>query len=56
MPRNIASGFAQDGGYALAEPKIPLRDFQVSLHWSRRFESDPANRWMRQLLVSLFRE
>jgi DNA-binding transcriptional LysR family regulator len=56
MPRNIARGFAQDGGYALAEPKIPLRDFQVSLHWSRRFESDPANRWMRQLLVSLFRE
>ena len=56
MPRNIASGFALDGGYALAEPKIPLRDFQVSLHWSRRFESDPANRWMRQLLVSLFRE
>ena len=56
MPRNIARGFAQDGGYALAEPKIPLRDFQVSLHWSRRFESDPANRWMRQLLVKLFRD
>ena len=54
MPRNIARGFAQDGGYAIIEPPFPLRDFTVSLHWSRRFEADPGNRWMRQTLVDLF--
>ena len=54
MPRNIAQGFAAGGGYTLIEPAFPLRDFTVSLHWSRRFEADPANRWLREVLVELF--
>jgi DNA-binding transcriptional LysR family regulator len=54
MPRNIAQGFAEESGYTLIEPPFPLRDFTVSLHWSRRFESDPGNRWMRELLIELF--
>ena len=54
MPRNIARGFAAGGGYTLIEPPFALRDFTVSLHWSRRFEADPANRWLRDLLVELF--
>jgi len=55
MPRNIAQGFAQEGGYALVEPPLPLRDFAVSLHWSKRFESDPGNRWLRDAIVTLFK-
>ncbi|HEY2257396.1 MAG TPA: LysR substrate-binding domain-containing protein [Variovorax sp.] len=54
MPRNIARGFAEEGGYAIVEPAFPLRDFSVSLHWSRRFEADPANRWLRQVIKELF--
>lgn len=54
MPRNIAQGFAVNGGFTLIEPPFPLRDFTVSLHWSQRFESDPGNRWMRQTLLELF--
>ena len=54
MPRNIAREFNADGGYAILEPRFPLRDFTVSLHWSRRFEADPGNRWLRQTLVDLF--
>ena len=54
MPGNIARGFAAHGGYAVIEPPFPLRDFSVSLHWSRRFESDPGNRWFRELIVALF--
>jgi len=56
MPRNIAQGFAQAGGYALIEPVFPLRDFSVALHWSRRFESDAANRWLRETIMALFAE
>ena len=56
MPRNIAKIFAADGGYAIIEPPFPLRDFTVSLHWSRRFEADPGNRWMREVMEALFRE
>lgn len=56
MPRNIAQGFAEQGGHAIVEPRFPLRDFTVALHWSRRFESDPANAWLRGRVTALFRE
>jgi DNA-binding transcriptional LysR family regulator len=55
MPHNIARGFAEEGGYSIVEPPFPLRDFAVSLHWSKRFEADPANRWLRQAIVALYR-
>jgi DNA-binding transcriptional LysR family regulator len=53
MPRNIARGF--EGGYAIVEPDFPLRDFTVALHWSKRFEGDPGNRWLRGVIEGLFR-
>jgi DNA-binding transcriptional LysR family regulator len=55
MPRNIAQGFADEGGYAIVEPPLPLRDFAVALHWSKRFESDPGNRWLREAIVEIFK-
>ena len=54
MPRNIASGF--EGGYAIVEPAFPQREFVVSLHWSRRFEADAGNRWLRGVIEELFRQ
>jgi len=56
MPRNIARIFAATDNYEIIEPPFPLRDFTVSLHWSKRFESDPGNRWLRQTIVALFSE
>jgi DNA-binding transcriptional LysR family regulator len=56
MPRNIARGFASDGGYSIVEAPLPLRDFAVSLHWSKRFESEPGNRWLRDAILGLYRE
>lgn len=56
MPRNIAQIFAASSGYAIIEPPFPLRDFTVSLHWSKRFEADPGNRWLRGVIEELFRE
>jgi hypothetical protein len=36
---------------------IDLRGgFVVSLHWSKRFEADPGNRWLRGVIEALFRE
>jgi DNA-binding transcriptional LysR family regulator len=55
MPRNIAEGFMAEGGYAIVEPPVSGRDFAVSLHWSRRFEADPGNAWLRALIASLHR-
>jgi len=53
VPRNIARGFGSD--CVILEPAFPVRDFTVSLHWSRRFEPDPAHRWLRELVVRTFR-
>jgi DNA-binding transcriptional LysR family regulator len=54
MPRSIAQGFAAHGGLEIIEPDFPLRDFTVSLHWSRRFEADPGQQWLRQRVCDLF--
>lgn len=54
MPKNIAQGFAQSGDYALLETPLPLSQFTVSLHWSSRFENEPANQWLRALVIALF--
>jgi DNA-binding transcriptional LysR family regulator len=54
MPLNIAESFAAHGGYAIVEPPLAGRDFAVSLHWSRRFEADAGQRWVRELLMRLF--
>jgi DNA-binding transcriptional LysR family regulator len=53
MPRNIARGF--EGGYSIVEPAFPQRDFAVALHWSKRFEADAGNRWLRGVIEELFR-
>jgi DNA-binding transcriptional LysR family regulator len=54
MPRSIAHGFG--AGYAIVEPDVPHRDLAVALHWSKRFENDAGNRWLRGLIEQLFRE
>ena len=54
LPRRIARGFADAGGYTVIEPLLPLQDFVVALHWSRRQQADPAHRWLRGLIEELF--
>lgn len=54
MPRNIAEGFAAGGGYAIVEPPVSGREFPVALHWSRRFEAEPGNAWLRGVVTGLF--
>ena len=55
MPREIAAVFVAAGGLTIIEPQLPMREFTVSLHWSRRYEKDPAHRWARALIVRLFK-
>jgi DNA-binding transcriptional LysR family regulator len=54
MPSQIATEFSAGGGLVVVEPQLPLRDFTVSLHWSRRQQSDPSHLWMRQLICGVF--
>ncbi len=54
MPRNFAHGFAEQGTFDIIEPELPLRDFVVSMHWSRRFANDPCLQWFRATVSQLF--
>ena len=56
LPLRIATKFAKGGDFRIAQPRWPLDDFVIALHWSRRAESDPAGRWLRALAIELFRE
>lgn len=55
MPQAIARGFVDAERYALLPATLPRSTFTVSIHWSRRFDADPAHRWMRSLFVGLFK-
>jgi len=50
VPNEIASTFSRKE-YAVLDPDAPLADFVVSLHWSKRFENEPGNRWLRQRVL-----
>jgi DNA-binding transcriptional LysR family regulator len=56
MPARLAAAFAPLGAYALWRPRVGLPAFDVSVHWYWRFAGDPGNRWLRELIVTLFRE
>jgi DNA-binding transcriptional LysR family regulator len=56
MPEEIARRFIDAKRYALLPAELPRSTFTVSMHWSRRFESDPALQWIRNLFVGLFKD
>jgi len=56
LPLRIATKFAQDGTLRIAQPRWGVPDFDVGLHWSGRAQNDPANRWLRELAIAIFRE
>jgi DNA-binding transcriptional LysR family regulator len=56
LPLRIAAKFARAGRFRVAQPRWGLADFSVGLHWSARAQNDPANQWLRQLAIGLFRE
>lgn len=56
MPYATARRLMDPDRYAVLSTPLPRSTFTVSIHWSRRFESDPAHRWLRDLFVRLFKE
>ncbi|MEP7207570.1 MAG: LysR family transcriptional regulator [Casimicrobiaceae bacterium] len=56
MPSRLAAVFGELGRYAVLKPRMALPAFDVSVHWSWRFEGEPGNRWLRERVVALFGE
>jgi DNA-binding transcriptional LysR family regulator len=41
---------------AVTLPPFDISGFDLKLHWHRRFDNEPRNRWLRDQLIDVFRE
>lgn len=55
IPKAIAQEFEPREAFHLLDADLPQPDFTVSLHWGLRHEHDPFLRWVRALVIELFR-
>ncbi|WP_339138668.1 LysR family transcriptional regulator [Kerstersia gyiorum] len=53
MPHEIARALSEYDHCAIIDPKLPLRHFNVALHWSRRHAHKPMLAWARHLLLNM---
>jgi DNA-binding transcriptional LysR family regulator len=54
VPERFADRCIEPFGLAKSPHPVALPDIAINLFWHSRFNRDPANMWMRQLLVELF--
>jgi len=38
----------------IAQPPMRTPRIDLKMHWHRNFQRDPKNRWLRELVASLF--
>ena len=57
VPYAVARDFAaMSSELAVTLPPFDIPGFELRLHWHRRFDNEPRNRWLRDQLGELFRE
>jgi len=53
LPARVARVFEKRGRLKALPPPVPIPQAEVAVHWHERFEADPGNRWLRDLVVDL---
>jgi DNA-binding transcriptional LysR family regulator len=57
MPYAVAMDFAAMAPkLAVSLPPFDVTGFDLKLHWHRRFDNEPRSQWLRDQLVSIFRD
>lgn len=56
MPKRLADQFAGVASLRLMPPPVPIPTFEICMFWHERVHHDPANAWLRQTVVQLFKE
>jgi DNA-binding transcriptional LysR family regulator len=54
LPERFAQRCAEPFGLLISPHPVPLPEIDISLFWHARFNKDPANQWLRQLVTTLF--
>jgi DNA-binding transcriptional LysR family regulator len=57
VPYAVARDFAAMSPHlSIALPPFDITGFELKLHWHRRFDNEPRNRWLREQLAHTFRD
>jgi DNA-binding transcriptional LysR family regulator len=56
LPARVARVFERRGKLKTLPPPLPIPQAEVAVHWHERFEPDPGNRWLRDVMVELYSE
>ncbi len=54
LPARVARVFERRGSLKSLPPPVPIPPAEVGVHWHPRFEGDPGNRWLRDLMIELY--
>ena len=54
VPERFALSCEQPFGLTVLAPPLELPNIEINLFWHTRYNKDPANRWLRQLMFELF--
>jgi DNA-binding transcriptional LysR family regulator len=54
LPQRVARVFEKRGNLKSLPPPVPIPPAEVAVHWHERFEGDPGNRWLRDLMTDLY--
>ncbi len=54
LPLRVARVYEKRGNFKSLPPPVPIPPADVAVHWHERFEADPGNRWLRDLVVELY--
>src|SRR3954469_24182022 len=53
LPARVARVFERRGKLKALPPPVAIPPADVAVHWHERFEADPGNRWLREVVVDL---
>ncbi|MNP42142.1 HTH-type transcriptional regulator SyrM 1 [compost metagenome] len=54
VPERFAASCEVPFGLSVLPPPVELPNIEINLFWHGRYNKDPANRWLRQLMFDLF--
>lgn len=54
VPERFATSCEGPFNLCILPPPVELPNIEINLFWHARFNKDPANRWLRQLMFDLF--
>ncbi len=54
VPRSVARNLRSAQDLQILDAPFPIAPLEVTMYWHARQDTDPAHRWLRQAMVSLF--